>query len=497
MFRNKIPEVMNTTNIVQGENYYITIPDDKKVFSIAKEAADVASEIYKLTQEKKETLEEFFDAFIREHQKITAEELGFMAAYVKEANFEKHRIGQDGEAVSINEQAIAPGLRNLTATCYMNASLQSLFALETFRNAILNAPDHPVHKALKGLFQKMSRSLVAIGSEVMSPLFDIVKEEVEKNTRHLDKKGNVLKYGFTLNKEKQEDAGEFIEYLLNALRDNENKNDFIGYFNIGRTIEKQCNSEHHHTWSNSSDSNNIIANVPLENSSIELSSRDFTQKLLAAVKGGRPESVESLCDECLKANELEGSDIGSLCSACKDSNSVCKTGVTITSYDKKRLERLCNEVGLESKCTSCQNRVKACTNCQKRKNINKTGVTSTPRNTGLPLVLIVQLLRFDGKKKIITPVDFSGAETLTIPYGDNNRQQKTYKLRAIIAHDGSREDGHYWAYVRGNGDAWYCQNDSNSDWVGNLATVVNHKGCGSMSTAKRSAYIFFYEQVNN
>ncbi|GIM04825.1 hypothetical protein Vretimale_9290 [Volvox reticuliferus] len=59
----------------------------------------------------------------------------------------------------------------------------------------------------------------------------------------------------------------------------------------------------------------------------------------------------------------------------------------------------------------------------------------------------------------------------------------TYELAGIVVHHGDLEGGHYVAYIRGNGDTWWCNNDDCAVKVP-LEEVLVQK-----------AYMLFYERV--
>ena len=60
----------------------------------------------------------------------------------------------------------------------------------------------------------------------------------------------------------------------------------------------------------------------------------------------------------------------------------------------------------------------------------------------------------------------------------------TYHLRAVIEHQGVAGGGHYVAYVRAQGDAWYYCNDSN----------VPRSVQNPMHVLEQQAYMLIYER---
>lgn len=99
---------------------------------------------------------------------------------------------------------VPKGLINLGNTCYMNAVLQSLYSIEPFRELILRSThDKLLTSELADLFKSMKNSSVPV-----SP--------------------NDFKYAFSRHQSKfsglgQQDAQEFLHYLINAIHEEANQ----------------------------------------------------------------------------------------------------------------------------------------------------------------------------------------------------------------------------------------------------------------------------------
>eukprot|EP00158_Paraphelidium_tribonemae_P005590 Partr_v1_DN27419_c0_g1_i6_m71729 putative ubiquitin carboxyl-terminal hydrolase len=105
--------------------------------------------------------------------------------------------------------AVSEGFQNLGNTCYINAVIQALFNIETFRNALFHSLpsvldyEKSFHKLFSTVFkQKMN-------SKVVSPT-DLV-EFIRKTTKRFERST-------------QEDADEFLRILLDRLQDEYNEN---------------------------------------------------------------------------------------------------------------------------------------------------------------------------------------------------------------------------------------------------------------------------------
>jgi ubiquitin C-terminal hydrolase len=419
-------------------------------------------------------------------------------------------------AASSSTKQVIPGLRNLSNSCYLNCIMQSLHALNGFRNFIEKSEGSKskIHNTLKDLFQKMDTETSFLDDNYMRGFYNNIRtglqdaKVLDKEFRHNTKPKNAKEPDKNLPKgEKvfamsstvtQEDASEFLNLIFNGLaeekkRESANWEDFCL---VSHKKRMQSYTGCGHTWE-SAPIDQTIVRITLDQSTSTIEKEAFINSLKAPFLS-ETEQTTGLCEKCYTSDDNK-----KLCSDCDEFRKKCKNRVSKKNTSGNLLNAPCvsNKAttygdSYSEMCLACKNKLDLCNKkldhrnfkCAKKVKDYGAGFQQTLALTHLSPVLIVQLLRSDDKKKIKTLVDFSGAETLRIPYGEEG-QQKTYRLRAIVAHGGSRDLGHYWAYVRGNGDNWYCQDDSNSKLVGDFTKVAQD--------AKESAFIFFYEQVNN
>ena len=119
----------------------------------------------------------------------------------------------------------------------------------------------------------------------------------------------------------------------------------------------------------------------------------------------------------------------------------------------------------------------------------KVETNDSKRSTQLwtaPKVLIIQLKRFRGNRKIEMPVEIpvgglnlSKCITPERGYGSRDR---IYDLYAVSCHSGTLAGGHYWAFAKHNG-AWYNFNDASVSPIG-------------IPDVRTKGYVLFYELKN-
>ena len=99
-----------------------------------------------------------------------------------------------------------------------------------------------------------------------------------------------------------------------------------------------------------------------------------------------------------------------------------------------------------------------------------------------PPVLIITLKRFefDVATRSIKKKQDHVRYPMLLPL----RAGLTYRLRAIIEHQGGDQGGHYVAHVRAQGDDWYYFND----------TMPPQRILNPMSVVQRQAYMLIYER---
>ncbi|PVU94649.1 hypothetical protein BB561_002379 [Smittium simulii] len=122
---------------------------------------------------------------------------------------------------------------------------------------------------------------------------------------------------------------------------------------------------------------------------------------------------------------------------------------------------------------------------------NKSSATKQIQIVKTPQILTIQLVRFSpfSGSKINKYVQYSTKLDLDFAIDYQLGEQKSnssYKLLAVLVHAGhSCNSGHYYCYVRSSNNVWYEMNDS-------TVTQVSES-----TVFKQSAYILLYEKVNN
>jgi ubiquitin C-terminal hydrolase len=304
---------------------------------------------------------------------------------------------------------IIPGLENVGNSCYLNASMQALFALKPFRDQILKEPNKDnLRGELSELFSKMSKHN---GVRIeMKNHYGTIKQKLEINANPFAKQMDKT----------QQDAEEFLTAILDTITAND-KTD---------TIAKETK--------------NIL---------------QFSFK----------ESRK--CAKCAYTTNKEGT-----------------MNILQIPIANKPLVDCINDIKSETMTgteqPTCEQEVDSA-------QCGKNDARKEVRLITLPRVLIVQLKRFtwdkknERAKKIFDNVTYE--DTLKIPSEicANPRIVKTYKLKAVVDHNGSCMGGHYTATVFDESNKkWYICSDS--------TTSLNNKN-GSFSHSE-NAYILMYEE---
>lgn len=118
--------------------------------------------------------------------------------------------------------------------------------------------------------------------------------------------------------------------------------------------------------------------------------------------------------------------------------------------------------------------------------------------TKLPPMLCISLARVgcSGSNriyKLTTPVSYPKKLSLhevSLKNGTYAETNVNYNLVAIINHQGDHKGGHYFAFVKGQGDTWYKQND---EWSTDTAPKFNNS---RIKDPEGEATVFIYERVN-
>ncbi|UZJ51654.1 hypothetical protein CBS101457_000974 [Exobasidium rhododendri] len=294
-----------------------------------------------------------------------------------------------------NERGV--GLNNKGNTCYMNSTLQALLHLPPLSHALLSYDENqlygrmggtPVHKfdALGEMRSLAQRVLTkSSGGSSQTPGTFIA---------------NLKSYARTLSKYRQEDAHEFLRFLLDAMQ----------YCCVLRAPKS------------------LKPNDPLRETTV-----------IHKIFGGKLRSRVQ-CQRC-KYNSDTFDPILDLSLDLRKSSSVHEALEKFTSVDVL--------TGSEKyKCEKCKKAVDA----------TKGFTIHEP-----PLVLTVHLKRFNlAGQKINRPINYPDSLVLTKTMLSEGLSPQHYKLRSIVHHHGSGPNsGHYVASVKGNGsNRWYEMNDS-------------------------------------
>lgn len=119
-----------------------------------------------------------------------------------------------------------------------------------------------------------------------------------------------------------------------------------------------------------------------------------------------------------------------------------------------------------------------CPGCQKHSLYKQTKIVKFPRN----LIFHLQRFQFTGItfKKLDEKVDFPLNLFKLSEFSHISTTPLDYELHAICHHSGSRNGGHYWAYVKYS-NKWFKLNDSATQQVSDESEIQ-----------ERTAYILFY-----
>jgi ubiquitin C-terminal hydrolase len=120
----------------------------------------------------------------------------------------------------------------------------------------------------------------------------------------------------------------------------------------------------------------------------------------------------------------------------------------------------------------------------------------------VPTVLLLHFKRFDSLAKRDDRVSFDPVVDLR-PFvradGDSHGSTLEYRLVGVIMHRGSRNAGHYWAFVRtvdGNGAEVWLKCDDETVTVVELAHVLEASAGGGIFTHE-SAYMLVYAAADS
>ena len=345
----------------------------------------------------------------------------------------KHTKTRQQDARSLTEDKPIRGLKNLGNTCYMNSVLQCLshtlplrqfYVSDRYKQFLTNRGD------LSKAYSNVMVELWGVSSGSVAP-YDL-KRQV----------GIVAPKFFGYN---QQDAHEFMRFLLNELHEEINRASVEGRKSPAdnETLEEAC--ARYLTWEDSRISelfggmlrSDVCCSVCCNQSTVYIPFMDIALPIP---------------DRKRESNHLSNfsSDRAVQLAECLNMLTIKET------LDEE--ERLY--------CNKCM----ALTISTKQLSIFK-----------LPRFLVIQLKRFSyypRRTKLSTPVKFD--DTWNIKYSAN-RKTHTYSLYGIVSHSGGIYGSHYVAYCKYR-EEWQCFNDSKTRRV--TWEDVKHQ----------EAYILFYQK---
>ncbi len=418
-----------------------------------------------------------------------------------------------------NDSRGLSGLSNLGNTCYMNATLQCLFATDTFNYYIkCKKFKNDLQQGLFNLEVKKYQNLIKMNPHITQKEL----EEFIHSKKHMLKENfkNSLVYSLyqvytmmwtsncvvkpqklkavignfcpTFANFNQHDSEEFLYGLFDRINDELKTNIKINkyrvssevaeYYNNKKEIVKQIKSSEENNLSDT-DKELLVSKlntlmVENYNSEIIIKSIEFWKKYLQ-----NNNSIISTLFTGLFSSEVR-------CLTCNNFNinfepfnilelSLTDSNNKLLSTLDDCIKRFCEpELVNDYNCEHCKNRGGS---AHKKLSIFQT-----------PPKLIIQLKRFSkssggrmrGEKVSafidfpLTNLNFNSVQNTIRPITE------TYSLYATVNHSGSLNGGHYVANCKNVLDKnWYHFDDSSVNYINNDQDVVNH-----------SAYVLFYEQ---
>ena len=320
------------------------------------------------------------------------------------------------------------GLKNLGNTCFMNCILQCLSHTLPLRDFFVS-DKYKEHLKTEG---DLSNAFKCAMSELWIPSSTVDSYA----PRDLKRRVGIVAPRFS--EYNQQDAPEFMRFLLNELHEETNKADVKGplYHGDNETLQEACD-------------------------------RYFTREnsIISELFSGM------LCSEVC-------------CSVCRHKSVVFLPFMDLalpipksksTSYDYQSVKLdACMQVFTKKETLDEEERPY----CNKCKNITKS--TKQLSISKLPKFLVIQLKRFSGynvRRKLSTPVEFDEGWEIC----DNSGKTHTYSLYGITCHSGGIYGGHYTAYCKYNKQWRHFDDDY---------TVVENWD----SVKCQEAYILFYEK---
>ena len=146
---------------------------------------------------------------------------------------------------------------------------------------------------------------------------------------------------------------------------------------------------------------------------------------------------------------------------------------------------------------------------------NKFPAVKSQNFKNLPRMLIFVLKRFefnyDTMRKVKIndyyefPLELNMSKYISDKNNSNDPNLNKFKLKSVVVHMGNCEGGHYYAYIRTKKGQWYEFNDTQvvpfdaaflKEETFGGKEVYNNGGNKQMSEKNRSAYLLFYEKIN-
>uniref|UniRef100_A0A0D9XU91 USP domain-containing protein n=1 Tax=Leersia perrieri TaxID=77586 RepID=A0A0D9XU91_9ORYZ len=375
-------------------------------------------------------------------------------------------------------------MQNLGNTCYLNAALQSLLALDELRVRMLEQDPPPggsLHLELKKLFMDTSGANYEEGTLVLENLFKLMCSRHEE-----------------INQGNMADSNHALHLLLNDLINEEPEGrDFPS------TVESLFNGQ-------------VVKSV----SSKQCGHNSVTTEALVlslAIPSKKPVSIKE-CLDLYTTGEVDDWE----CKDCTATAANASSSQTDTTVDKGQIGQLNSETHQKEQ-FSCSAEKKTSTPNQDKGKLpfldgiarrrdqhhNKLEENKIRRVATIkycinkaPPVLTVQLKRFkflhdDESGKLEEHVNFQGTlditEYMDTRYVDNDKY--IYCLVAVIVHEGRKlDEGHFFAYVRASRTGGQKRESSDThSWF--LANDEKVEEVSFENVLECEAYILFYERA--
>lgn len=334
------------------------------------------------------------------------------------------------------------GLRNIGNTCFMNSILQCLSNTRPLLDYCLKE-DYVLDK--NKTTSNLKGALIIAYANLISSFWK-EKNNVNSYVNPSSFKSQIQKFAPRFTGYQQQDAQEFLRYLLEGLHEDVNrvtskpKHMEIKDDDFSSDTEKAAEY-----WRNylRYDHSRIV----------EIFVGQLKSELKFEDCGHRSVTFDPFWDLSLPIPKMR---------------SECDISDCLSSFMKEEILD-----GNESPtCTKCKKR----RSCTKRFSIQK-----------FPPVLVLHLKRFSQERysrKITTLVNFPITSLDLSEFASEKGQRPLYNLYAVSEHSGTTYGGHYTAR---------CKHAFNGDW--NYFNDARVTGCGANQAVSSEAYVLFYELV--